>query len=106
MFAVLLHVEDSFFPVTFFPLRVVDHLQAPSSVLLPHVLLPPIHLITHSFLFTLFVVPTGVRVEIDSRENYTAGWKYNHWEQKGVPLRIEIGPRDKAARQVRSPMMS
>ena len=36
----------------------------------------------------------GVRVEFDSRDGYTAGWKFNHWELKGVPLRIEIGPRD------------
>lgn len=36
----------------------------------------------------------GVRTELDDRTNYTAGWKYNHWEQKGVPLRIEIGGRD------------
>jgi prolyl-tRNA synthetase len=26
-----------------------------------------------------------------------AGWKYAHWEQKGVPLRAEVGPRDVAA---------
>ena len=36
----------------------------------------------------------GVRVEVDSRDEYTAGWKFNHWELKGVPLRIEVGPRD------------
>ena len=36
----------------------------------------------------------GVRVFLDSRENYTPGWKFNEWELKGVPLRIEIGPRD------------
>ncbi|MFI5420971.1 MAG: proline--tRNA ligase, partial [Nitrososphaerales archaeon] len=36
----------------------------------------------------------GVRVHFDSRDNYTPGWKYNQWELKGVPLRIEIGPRD------------
>ena len=35
----------------------------------------------------------GIRSELDDRE-YTAGWKFNHWELKGVPLRIEIGPRD------------
>lgn len=28
------------------------------------------------------------------RENYTPGWKYNHWEMRGVPLRVELGPRD------------
>jgi prolyl-tRNA synthetase len=36
----------------------------------------------------------GVRVSIDARENYTPGWKFNEWEMKGIPLRIEIGPRD------------
>ena len=35
----------------------------------------------------------GVRAEIDAREE-SAGWKFNEWEMKGVPLRIEIGPRD------------
>jgi prolyl-tRNA synthetase len=36
----------------------------------------------------------GVRVIVDSRENYTPGWKFNDWEMKGIPLRTEIGPRD------------
>jgi len=36
----------------------------------------------------------GVRVKGDYRDNYSPGWKFNHWELKGVPLRIEIGPRD------------
>ena len=36
----------------------------------------------------------GVRVKMDDRENYTPGWKYSHWELKGVPLRCEIGPKD------------
>jgi prolyl-tRNA synthetase len=36
----------------------------------------------------------GVRVTVDGRENYTPGWKYAHWELKGVPLRVELGPRD------------
>jgi prolyl-tRNA synthetase len=43
----------------------------------------------------------GVRVTVDARANYTAGWKYNHWEQKGVPIRIELGPKDLAKKQVR-----
>jgi len=50
------------------------------------------------------LLKVDIRAEIDSRENYTPGWKYNHWEQKGVPLRIEVGPRDianKTARLVR-----
>lgn len=36
----------------------------------------------------------GVRVELDDRENYKPGWKYAHWEQKGVPLRLEFGLKD------------
>lgn len=34
-------------------------------------------------------------------QNVTPGWKFNHWEQKGVPLRIEVGPRDMASKQCR-----
>ncbi len=34
------------------------------------------------------------RVEIDNRDNYTPGYKFNDWEMKGVPVRIEIGPKD------------
>jgi len=33
-------------------------------------------------------------VILDDREEYTPGWKFNQWELKGVPVRIEIGPRD------------
>lgn len=36
----------------------------------------------------------GMRVKIDEREEFTPGWKFSEWEMKGVPLRIEIGPRD------------
>ena len=43
----------------------------------------------------------GIRVKLDDRTNYNPGWKYNHWELKGVPLRIEVGPRDVEARQAR-----
>jgi prolyl-tRNA synthetase len=35
-----------------------------------------------------------VRIEIDDREEYSPGWKFNEWEMKGVPLRLEVGPRD------------
>ncbi len=34
------------------------------------------------------------RVELDIRDQYTPGYKFNEWEMKGVPVRIEIGPRD------------
>ncbi|MBI2655757.1 proline--tRNA ligase [Candidatus Woesearchaeota archaeon] len=36
----------------------------------------------------------GFRVELDDRDSYTPGWKFNEWELKGVPLRIEVGPKD------------
>ena len=34
------------------------------------------------------------RVELDSRDNYTVGYKFNDWEMKGVPVRIEMGPKE------------
>ena len=34
------------------------------------------------------------RVELDQREQYSPGYKFNDWEMRGVPIRIEIGPRD------------
>ncbi|MGC8663142.1 MAG: proline--tRNA ligase [Thermoplasmata archaeon] len=34
------------------------------------------------------------RVKLDERENYTPGYKFYDWELKGVPLRVEIGPKD------------
>lgn len=36
----------------------------------------------------------GVRVKVDKRDGVTNGFKYNDWELKGVPVRIELGPRD------------
>ena len=42
----------------------------------------------------------GVRFRLDDREGYTPGWKFNDWEMRGVPLRLELGPRDAAANQV------
>ncbi|KAL2153592.1 hypothetical protein VTH82DRAFT_4747 [Thermothelomyces myriococcoides] len=41
----------------------------------------------------------GVRAEVDLRDGYTPAWKFNDWELKGVPLRIEFGPKD-AAKEV------
>jgi len=37
---------------------------------------------------------SGISVEIDSRDNLRPGEKYYQWEKKGVPIRLEIGPRD------------
>jgi prolyl-tRNA synthetase len=40
-----------------------------------------------------------VRVKADLRDEYTPGWKFAEWELRGVPVRIEIGPRDVEQRQ-------
>ena len=42
----------------------------------------------------------GIRVHLDSREGMKPGAKYYEWEGRGVPFRLEIGPRDVAAGQV------
>jgi prolyl-tRNA synthetase len=34
------------------------------------------------------------RIEADKRDEYTSGWKFNEYEMRGIPLRIEIGPKD------------
>jgi len=47
------------------------------------------------------LVNSGIRAKYDDREMYNPGWKYNHWEQKGVPIRIEVGPRDVQNKQAR-----
>ncbi|CAC5405711.1 EPRS [Mytilus coruscus] len=36
----------------------------------------------------------GIKCRADLRDNYSPGWKFNHWELKGVPIRLELGPRD------------
>jgi prolyl-tRNA synthetase len=42
----------------------------------------------------------GVRVRVDDRDQHRPGYKFSDWELKGVPLRVEVGPRDVAADQV------
>ena len=39
---------------------------------------------------------SGVRAKCDLRDNYSPGWRFNHWEVKGVPLRVELGPKELA----------
>lgn len=43
---------------------------------------------------------SGIKVYCDLRDNYSSGWKFNHWELKGVPLRIELGPKDMKQNQL------
>ncbi|XP_069911430.1 bifunctional glutamate/proline--tRNA ligase isoform X11 [Oryctolagus cuniculus] len=40
------------------------------------------------------LLSVSIRVRADLRDNYSPGWKFNHWELKGVPIRLEVGPRD------------
>jgi len=42
----------------------------------------------------------GLKVDIDQREGYTPGWKFNEWEVRGIPIRLEIGPKDIEKEQV------
>lgn len=42
----------------------------------------------------------GFKCKTDLRDNYTPGYKFNHWEIRGVPLRVEIGPNDLKKEQV------
>jgi prolyl-tRNA synthetase len=46
------------------------------------------------------VQDVDVRVQVDDRDNYNPGWKFNNWEMKGVPIRMEIGPKDIEKRTV------
>ncbi|KAI9460817.1 hypothetical protein HD554DRAFT_2206822 [Boletus coccyginus] len=48
------------------------------------------------------LVDIGIRAKADLREGYTPGYKFNDWEQKGVPLRLEIGPNDLVKQQTLS----
>jgi prolyl-tRNA synthetase len=38
----------------------------------------------------------GIRVKVDEREGFSPGYKFNDWEMRGVPLRLELGPKDVA----------
>jgi prolyl-tRNA synthetase len=46
------------------------------------------------------LVKADVRVTLDEREGPSPGWKFNDWEMRGVPLRIELGPKDVAKQAV------
>jgi prolyl-tRNA synthetase len=50
--------------------------------------------------FTEALKGAGIGVKVDDREQYSPGWKYNEWEKRGIPLRIEVGPRDLDKNQV------
>ena len=43
----------------------------------------------------------GVRVHLDDSDIHNPGWKFAHWEVKGVPIRLEIGKKDVAKSEVK-----
>ena len=50
--------------------------------------------------FTSPFKTAGIGFKVDAREQYSPGWKFNDWEKRGVPLRIEVGPKDLEKNQV------
>jgi prolyl-tRNA synthetase len=67
--------------------------QNPAAVVAKRQLLPLPKLLQVKT-FKSLLEGSSVRVETDYRTNYTPGWKYNHWELRGVPIRMELGPKD------------
>ncbi len=41
-----------------------------------------------------------IRFKLDDRDNYRPGWKFNEWEKQGVPIRLEMGPKDLASEEL------
>ena len=48
----------------------------------------------------LVLSEANIRVETDKRDGYSPGWKFNEWEMKGVPLRLEFGPGESESHYV------
>jgi len=44
----------------------------------------------------------GIRVAVDERDNHNPGFKFNSWEVKGVPVRLELGAKDMAAQETKA----
>ncbi|HXH65718.1 MAG TPA: proline--tRNA ligase [Candidatus Limnocylindrales bacterium] len=42
------------------------------------------------------LIKANIRVHLDEREGFSPGWKFNDWEMRGVPIRVELGPKDVA----------
>jgi len=47
------------------------------------------------------LIKAGVRVAVDDNPNHNPGFKFNHWELRGIPIRIELGAKDFAKQEVR-----
>jgi prolyl-tRNA synthetase len=50
--------------------------------------------------FTALFKAAGIGYKVDDRDQHSPGWKFNEWEKRGIPLRIEVGPKDLEKNQV------
>jgi prolyl-tRNA synthetase len=83
-------------------------LRIPPAVASTQVVVVPIwrkadegeHVLTAARSILLALENAGIRAKLDEREGVTPGFKFNDWEMRGVPVRIEIGPRDVASGEV------
>jgi len=76
-------------------------LQLPPRIAPTQVVIVPIgpqkereRVVTHATDWLTRLKQTGLRVKMDDREDQSPGWKFNEYEMRGVPVRLEIGPRD------------
>jgi prolyl-tRNA synthetase len=56
--------------------------------------------VTHAGELLSQIKGIGVRVKMDAREDLSPGWKFNEYEMRGIPVRLEVGPRDMDNHQV------
>ncbi len=83
-------------------------LRLPSGVAPKQVVIVPIYrnddemgaVIEKAHAIAADLTSSGVRVKVDDRDEYRPGYKFAEWELKGVPLRIELGPRDLESQSV------
>ncbi|KAF0989842.1 hypothetical protein HZS_2317, partial [Henneguya salminicola] len=52
------------------------------------------HILAYCDKILLSLLSENIRVKVDIRDYVTPGWRFNYWELKGVPIRIEVGPKD------------
>jgi len=79
-------------------------LQTRLPALMPLTTKPPVDVRTNSTPVCIHSLPAPTpndNKQVDDRTNYNPGWKYSHWELKGVPLRLEMGPKDLANKTIR-----
>lgn len=67
---------------------------APVQVVIVPIPSKKVDVMSHANKIAQVLMSHGMRVHLDYRENYTPGFKFNEWEMKGVPVRLEIGERE------------